>query len=186
VTTYCVIRSTFAQKGPDGIPVAADIPVGVPGAFTVLSGQDAQWLHPYALRQVIAYARDAYRGGNLDFAKGVFTDYLNVRSQYGTPPPEFCTGLVFDASDSHGNLYTQFNGRPDLKNLTVYADTMTIRSALQLPETNVTIYTRHLRFDDTVGQAWLNTTPLPLYDRCGLVRQWVARTSWRQRYAAHL
>jgi hypothetical protein len=38
---------------------------------------------------VIAHAKDAYRGGNLAFAQSIFTDYLNVLSQYGSPLPEF-------------------------------------------------------------------------------------------------
>jgi hypothetical protein len=74
--------------------------------------------------------------------------------------------VIFDSSSSdHGNLYTRFNNRPDLKNLVVYAETLIVRSPLKLPGTNVVVFARHLRFEDVAGQASLDTTPLGISAR---------------------
>ncbi len=56
-------------------------------------------------------------------------------------------------------LYERFNGARDLKSVTITAETVVIRSPLMLPGTNVTIYARELRFEDTAGKASLDTTP---------------------------
>jgi hypothetical protein len=69
--------------------------------------------------------------------------------------------VIFDSSTlDHGGLYTRFNNRPDLKYLSIYAETVIMRSPLKLPGTNVTVYARHLRFEDAAGQASLDTTPV--------------------------
>jgi hypothetical protein len=45
----------------------------------------------------------------------------------------------------------------------IYAETLIIRSPLKLPGTYLTVYARHLRFEDQQGQlpASLDTTPAP-------------------------
>ncbi len=67
-----------------------------------------------------------------------------------------------DAAYSH--LYNSYNVAADLKSLTIYAETLVIRSPLSLPGTNVKVYARELIFEDLAGQptASLNTAPLPL------------------------
>lgn len=102
------------------------------------------------------------------------TDYLLVTQAQNSTQEMFNTILrttwnidisgktvIFDSSTlDHGGLFTRFNGRPDIKNFSIYAETVIIRSPLKLPGTNVVVYARHLRFEDTAGQASVDTTPI--------------------------
>src|SRR5204863_5004150 len=62
------------------------------------------------------------------------------------------------ATNHPANLYRQYNGRPNLRALRLYADKIIIRSPLVLPQTAVTIHARELRFE---GDGRLDTTPRP-------------------------
>jgi len=65
--------------------------------------------------------------------------------------------LVFDAN--HGaNLHRQYSGRPNVRELRLYADKVIIRSPLLLPQTAVTIHARELRLE---ADGRIETTPLP-------------------------
>ena len=86
---YCATDEHSSQPGKDFVPPSANIAAGAAGAFTALSGQEAQWLHPYLLRQVISQAKDAYRGGNFAYAQSIFSDYLDLLNNYGVPPSAF-------------------------------------------------------------------------------------------------
>jgi len=73
--------------------------------------------------------------------------------------------VIFQASDpAYSRLYNSYNGAADIKSLTIYAETLVIRSPLTLPGTNLKIYARDLQFLDAPNQspASINTTPLPL------------------------
>ena len=63
--------------------------------------------------------------------------------------------LVF-AVDHPAFLHRQYNGRLDLHALRLYADKVIIRSPLILPQTEVSIYARELRFE---GDGRMDTTP---------------------------
>ncbi len=100
------------------------------------------------------------------------TDYLLVtQSQNGNP--EIFNGtlrttwnvvisgksVIFDSgTPSYGGLYTRFHNRPDMKTLSIYAETLTIRAPLKLPGTNVIVFARYLRFEDTASPASIDTT----------------------------
>jgi hypothetical protein len=86
---YCASDDHTSRNGQPWTPSAADVPSGSVGTFTTLVGSDAKWLHPHMLRMVITHAKDAYRNGNLEYAKGVFEDYSAVLKEYGTFPVEF-------------------------------------------------------------------------------------------------
>ena len=102
------------------------------------------------------------------------TDYLEVTQSQNSGQKLFNTvprttwnieisgkTVVFEENDlNHGGLYTRFNNRPDMENMSIYAETLIFRSPLKLPGTNVNIYARHLRFEDTAKQASLDTTPI--------------------------
>jgi hypothetical protein len=103
------------------------------------------------------------------------TDYLQVTQSQNSGQKLFNTlqrttwnieisgkTVVFEENNlDHGGLYTRFNNRPDVENISIYAETLIIRSPLKLPGANVNIYVRHLRFEDTAQAASLDTTPLP-------------------------
>lgn len=77
--------------------------------------------------------------------------------------------LVFEAGHPNG-LYESFNENDDIKSLTISAETVIIRSPFHLPQTDVTIYARELRFEDppgNLGLARLDTTPRSLTIRPG-------------------
>lgn len=67
--------------------------------------------------------------------------------------------LVFDKQLANKlNIYC-VNPRRDLKELNLYAETVIIRCALKLPQTNVTIHARTLVFEDKGEIASINTQP---------------------------
>jgi hypothetical protein len=96
-------------------------------------------------------------------------DYIQI-SEIAHPPEVFndATSQTFSASISGhtlvfanehpANLHRQFNGRLNLRALRLYADTVIIRSPLMLPQTDVTIHARELRFE---GDGRIDTTPRP-------------------------
>ena len=68
--------------------------------------------------------------------------------------------VVFD--DAVQNKVWGLNGCEDIYELNVYAERMIVRSELQFPQTNITIYARDLVFEDKGGNySSINTTPSP-------------------------
>ncbi|MCP5417826.1 MAG: hypothetical protein H6965_12100 [Chromatiaceae bacterium] len=59
--------------------------------------------------------------------------------------------------------YDTVHENPAIKRLNIYAERVTIRSPLHLPQTAVSIYARELRFEDVAGLSsfsYLSTTPV--------------------------
>jgi hypothetical protein len=57
--------------------------------------------------------------------------------------------------------YDAIHENPAIKRLDLYAETVTIRSPLHLPQTTVSIYARELRFEDQADSpSYLSTTPV--------------------------
>lgn len=65
--------------------------------------------------------------------------------------------LIIDRSNDPAALYKKLNDRTDLRELTLCADEVVIRSPINLPGTEVCIYARILRFE---AGGSINTTPL--------------------------
>jgi FG-GAP-like repeat/Divergent InlB B-repeat domain len=109
------------------------------------------------------------------------TDYLLVTQSQNAAPEAFngiqrttwnveVSGkdVIFEShTPLYGALHTRFHNRPDIKTLSIYAETLTIKSPLKLPGTNVVIYARYLRFEDTAGQGSLETTPIGFLSGAG-------------------
>ncbi|OQX04533.1 MAG: hypothetical protein BWK80_53505, partial [Desulfobacteraceae bacterium IS3] len=74
--------------------------------------------------------------------------------------------LVFQKDFVKNTLYNDYNNNEDIKELSLFAETVIIRNPLNLPQTNVTIYARELRFEDVGAEkACINTTPGSLTTR---------------------
>ncbi len=70
------------------------------------------------------------------------------------------TGKTVVFEQGHANsLYDNYHANPDIKAMNIYGETVIIRSPLHLPQTNVTIYARELRFE---GDGLIKTTPISL------------------------
>lgn len=96
---FALIGEHWSQPGAPAPAVAPAQPQGLDGSFVNLGGSTKEWLHPYALRMIIAHARDAYRTGNLSYARGVFQDYFNLIDAIGTegtPSPALELGQARD------------------------------------------------------------------------------------------
>lgn len=66
--------------------------------------------------------------------------------------------IVFD--NNVQNKVWGLSGREDIFELNIYAEKLTIRSALEFPQTNVTIYAKEVYFEDQGGiVSSINTTP---------------------------
>lgn len=66
--------------------------------------------------------------------------------------------LIFD--DTLHNKVYGLSGREDLVDLNIFAETLVIRSALNFPQTNVTIHAKEIRFEDHDSViSSINTTP---------------------------
>ncbi len=72
--------------------------------------------------------------------------------------------ITLDAKNDPLNLVPRLTSPTNVTQLTIYADTLIIRSSLALPQTDVTIYANQLTFQDPAGTAAgtanINTTPL--------------------------
>jgi len=91
---------------------------------------------------------------------GKSLESFNNRDQYPRSVTVSGRKLVFE--QGHPNGLYDYDGNDSIKNLTLYADSVIIRSPLRLPQTNVTIYARELRYEDKAGttdKAYLSTTP---------------------------
>lgn len=74
--------------------------------------------------------------------------------------------LVFQKDFGKNTLYNDYNNNEDIKEFRLFAETVIIRNPLNLPQTNVTIYARELRFEDVgTEKACINTTPKSLTTR---------------------
>ncbi len=70
-----------------GLP--PDKPTGNAGQFHILSGQDAGWMHPAIVYQVLKYAKDLYIRGYLDDARSIVLDYSLLLSGMKERPKDF-------------------------------------------------------------------------------------------------
>jgi len=71
--------------------------------------------------------------------------------------------VVLDSAADSNNLMHQIGNRTDIGSLSIYAQTLMIKSGLVVPAANVHIYARQLLFDDgnaPAGTAFIATTPL--------------------------
>jgi len=75
--------------------------------------------------------------------------------------------LVFEDQSLQMPLYDDLNGDVDIKELTLYADRITIKSPLHLPETTVRIFARELRFEGA-GRLDVTQTTAPFPVHAGL------------------
>lgn len=69
--------------------------------------------------------------------------------------------LIFDKDlDNKLRFLVEGSPRKDVKELSIYAEELIIRSPLHLPQTNVTIHARRLLFEDKEEFAFINTQPI--------------------------
>lgn len=68
--------------------------------------------------------------------------------------------VVFQAGHEN-QLYDSYNENEDIKLMEIYAEKLIIRDPLNLPQTNIDIYAREVRFEDSEdgNYAQINTTP---------------------------
>jgi hypothetical protein len=85
---WYVLAQHTATRGKDALSVPADVPVGGSGSFSTLTDQDGRWLHPNFLWMVVAHAKDAYRGGNIAYARSIFEDYFSQLPPSQNLPPD--------------------------------------------------------------------------------------------------
>jgi len=72
--------------------------------------------------------------------------------------------VVFEAG--HANrLYDNYHDNDDIGKMNIYAETVIIRSPLRLPQTEITVYARELRFEDKEEKAFVSTVPRSLTTR---------------------
>jgi hypothetical protein len=100
-------------------------------------------------------------------------DYLLVNTILSEVPESFnnvvrntrtitISGKTIVFQDGHNNGLYSYSSSDDIKQMNIYAETVVIRSPLHLPQTNVNIYARELRFE---GSAYISTTPMSLTTR---------------------
>jgi len=71
--------------------------------------------------------------------------------------------VVIDDKKDPGLIFERLKERTNLKQLIICADEVVLRCELKVPGTDVHIYARELRFEDTDGRiARIDTTPLPI------------------------
>lgn len=81
ISAYSEIECRYIDKGKDAVPPEAEAPVGVSGIFSQ-TGNQFSWLSPYALRMILAYAKDTYLYGYLDKTEEILAEYLDLLNLY--------------------------------------------------------------------------------------------------------
>lgn len=106
-------------------------------------------------------------------------NYINYTEVYAATPTPWFNGtqnvttrqieisgrtIVLDSQLDTANLLKRINSpNNNISKLTIYAETLIIRSSINLPQTNVVIFARELTFQNPSvqpGTAYLDTTPL--------------------------
>jgi|GEM_PF-933138 len=78
-----VVETYISQNGLDAPAPNPLVPVGPSGNMDSLAdGRD--WLHPYALKMILMFAKDLYLHGDLDGTRSILTDYQNLIEAYQT------------------------------------------------------------------------------------------------------
>jgi len=72
------------------------------------------------------------------------------------------TGHTVVIEEGHANDLWNLHASEDIQDLTIHADTLIIRDALHLPQTQVTIYARELRFEDREGRKAASLSTIPI------------------------
>ncbi|MBI3418017.1 MAG: hypothetical protein HY043_22235 [Verrucomicrobia bacterium] len=78
-----IVETHFSVPGKDMPAPEPDIPVGAPGSFTLIH-HPMSWMSPFALRAIVAHAKDSYLYGYLDEAKQVLVDYSQLLDDFAS------------------------------------------------------------------------------------------------------
>jgi hypothetical protein len=105
-------------------------------------------------------------------------DYLTITETVGDTPEELNGGsrttrivsisgksVVIDKDTEKNALHSSYDRKDDLKEMRIQAETVIVRSPFRLPQTDVTIHARELRFEDKEGTdevGRIDTTPIAL------------------------
>ena len=105
------------------------------------------------------------------------SDYITIQEVFSEQPEMFNyeerltrsiriigKTVLIDAGSTKNNFHAIYNQQANIRDLTIYAETLFIRSRLHLPQTNITLHVRHLRFEDVIDEpsAGLLTKPVGL------------------------
>jgi len=121
-------------------------------------------LMPQTVSEVYAFQTQGVMPSATDYtlvAETSDTKHLNNEARTAYSFSISGKDIVFD--DGLQNKVLGLNGRNDVYELNIFAERLTIRSALAFPQTNVTIYAKELVFEDhDTVMASINTTPVPI------------------------
>ena len=126
---------------------ATQIPEQVAFGITPTQAQPEPESRQYITKTVATNETPQYFNGELD----KITESIVISGRV----------LIFEAEHDNG-LWESYHEYKTLQDLELHADTVIIRGALRLPQTNVTIYARELRFEDTNGTTSIDTSPYSL------------------------
>lgn len=151
-------RIAYTPSVSDRLPfiVRLATPQGLAGSFEItplntLALPDAVIEYDRPLPD--AESRDYIQISEVKHAPELFNDATNETSTVSISGQTLVFGVGHPA-----HLHQQYNDRRDLRALRLYADKVVIRSPLLLPQTEVTIRARELRFE---GDGRIETTPRP-------------------------
>ncbi len=92
-------------------------------------------------------------------SKGSNTEFFNTTNRVLRSVVIVGQTVVFE--QDHANGLWAYHDNKDIKSLVIHADTVIFRSALRLPQTDVTIYARNLRFEDSDVQTTASLSTVP-------------------------
>lgn len=150
-------RLRYVSAAADRLPFRVQFRTtqGVSGSFeitpfTPLAPEDAVLAYDRALPDETS--RDYLQISEVPQGDGAFNDSTAQTFEVSISGHT----LVFGEGHPAG-LHRQFNNRRNIRKLNLYADTILITSPFLLPQTEVTIHARELRFE---GEGQIDTTPL--------------------------
>lgn len=80
-------RDTTAPKAPGSNATAPSGVAGVSGMVQIVA-EPGDWIHPFALRAVIQFAKDAYMNGRIAEARSILNDYRELLRAHSQSLPE--------------------------------------------------------------------------------------------------
>lgn len=95
------VSDTFAAKSPGANASAPFATPGTPGTTVALTNAGA-WLHPYAVRSLLHYARDAYLNGRIAETRRLLGEYQTLLRVHERP-------LAIDAPVTEGEFAESVN-----------------------------------------------------------------------------
>jgi hypothetical protein len=160
---WSVLGQRTTTNGIDGVAPQALAAFGSSGTVMRI-GNSYSWLTPYALRLILAHAKDAYLSGHFDFARSIFSEYSGIIERYSASPawqserPEWQTEFTALSSEIQTLLHRISAGRDYFGNPAGWAPMLSFEANFSLFRSEIEPAIRTLYLSYWIGNAATDIT----------------------------